>query len=634
MNAEYVFLAIFLPLVASALSLLARGEKAKAWLVVAGALLSAAFATLSYSPSAAGIYAETYSMPWIPGLGLYISLHLDPFSGVMGMLVAWLVFFIVLYSVKYMEGDYRPGWYWFFMGFFATSMMLITYADNLFFLLMGWEGVGLASWALIGHWYKDEEPDVKWVGHPGDRVALVDYFWPPSKAGLRAILTIRLGDAAFLISLAYFFASMGTVELSSLYRLGHALSALGLLPLLFFLMGPLTKSAQFPFTEWLLTAMTGPTSVSALIHAATMVNAGVYLLIITAPIFVRIHGADAYFAAVLALGAATAILSSLIALAIDEFKLVLAGSTAANLGIIAAAAGGAGLLAASGHGGEDILLALLWLALMQIVGHALSKAPLFMGYGAVIHEAGTKYIGGVGRLRGHMPITAVAMWLAMLSLIGTPPFAGFFTKEMSVDVIGEGFNALGLSGLAIAGLIAFLAPLYGLRLLGLTFVHGPEPKEHLHEAHPLMWAPYAVLALSTIGVGAYLAYLYAGRIADLLASPSFLAFLLGFAIGLALYVLRPGMRSRALSPLWRIAYRRFYLPWLYDGLITWIYYNLAQAVYWLVDRGLIDNLYHTALPAAFRAMSSAFRRIQLGVLSWYLLYALVGILIVLVLVLT
>jgi len=631
MSPEYAFLTIFLPLIASVLSLFLPGEKAKAWLVVLGSLLSAVFSVLTYSPPVSGIYTETYSVPWIPQLGIYISLHLDQFSGVMGMLVAWLVFFIVLYSVKYMEGDYRPGWYWFFMGFFATSMLIITYADNLWFLLVGWEGVGLASWALIGHWYKDDEPDVKWVGHPGDRVALVDYSWPPSKAGLRAILTIRIGDSAFLVSLAYIFIALGTVQLSGLFRLGSAASALGLLPLFLFLMGPLTKSAQFPFTEWLLTAMTGPTSVSALIHAATMVNAGVYLLIVTAPIFASVQGAQTYFLAVLIFGALTAILSSIIALTVDEFKLVLAGSTAANLGIIAAATGGAGLLGLSGGGAA--LIALLWIAFMQIVGHAISKAPLFMGYGAVIHESGTKYLGAVGRLGRYMRATSLALWLAMLSLIGTPPFAGFFTKEMAVENISAGFDAVGLSGVLVAGLIAFLAPLYGLRLLGLSLVHGPEPKEHIHEAHPIMWVPYTVLAFAALGVGGYLAYLYADELARLVASPGFLAFLVGFAAALALYVLRPGVRSRALTPLWRIGYRRFYLPWLYDGVLAWVYHNLAHLIYWAVDRGVIDNLYHVALPWAFGKISAAFRRLQTGSLSWYLLYAIAGSLVLILLVL-
>ncbi len=622
---EYVFLAIFLPLIASVLSLFVPKEKGKAWLVVVGAFLSAVFSVLAYAP--AELYARTYAVPWIPQLGLYISVHLDQFSGVMGMLVSWLVFFIVLYSVKYMEGDYRPGWYWFFMGFFATSMLIITYADNLWFLLMGWEGVGLASWALIGHWYKDDEPDVKWVGHPGDRIALVDYFWPPSKAGLRAILTIRTGDSAFLVSLAYIFAALGTVQLSGLLELGPAVSALGLLPLFLFLLGPLTKSAQFPFTEWLLTAMTGPTSVSALIHAATMVNAGVYLLIVTAPVFALVRGAQIYFLAVMVFGALTAVLSSIIALTADEFKLVLAGSTAANLGIIAAAAGGAGLLGLRG----EALLPLLWIAFMQIVGHAISKAPLFMGYGAVIHESGTKYLGAVGRLGRYMKVTAFAMWLAMLSLIGMPPFAGFFTKEMASDNIALGFG--GLSGILVAGLIAFLAPLYGLRLIGLSMVHGPEPKEHIHEAHPIMWVPYTVLSLATIGVGGYLAYLYSDKALELIESPGFLAFLVGLAIALALYVFKPGVRSRALEPLWKIGYRRFYLPWLYDGLVVWIYHNLAHAVYWAVDRGVFDNAYHVALPWIFGRLSAAFRRLQTGNLSWYLLYAIAGALIVVLLVL-
>jgi NADH-quinone oxidoreductase subunit L len=612
---EVVLFTIFTPLIASVISLFVRAEKFKAWIVTLGAFASALLATYVYTSIKPGVY----SVPWISSVGAEIAVRLDHFSLPMGVLVAWLIAAISLYSVKYMEGDYRPGWYWFFFGFFATSMLIIVYADNLWFLLVGWEGVGLASWALIGHWYRDEYD--KWVGKE-EKVFGVPYWWTPSKAGLRAILTVRFGDSFFLVAIALFYVVTGTVSLTALTH-AEALKTLGVVPLLFFALGPFTKSAQFPFHEWLLTAMTGPTSVSALIHAATMVKAGVYVLIVTTPIFLLVPGAELYFWVVAVVGVATALVATIIALTAMEFKLVLAGSTAANLGIIAAAAGAAGLLGLHEH---ELLQGLLFFAFLHIVGHAVSKASLFMGFGAVIHEAGTRFIGEVGRLWRHMKITAVAMALSMLSLVGIPPFVGYITKELALENVFEAGHMYHADWLAPAlYLLLFITPIYGLRLIGLTFVHGKEPEE-VHEAPVLMWLPYTALAVATLALGVYFAVAVKFPLTEAL-----IAVALGFLTGFVLYIWLPGVRSEALRPLWEVAYRRFYLPILYDGVFPLLYVWFSRFIYVVFDKGLFDGLYHSVIPGVVETLSNWARRLITGNLSLYVLYGVVGILITLLL---
>ncbi|MEM4775796.1 MAG: NADH-quinone oxidoreductase subunit L, partial [Pyrobaculum sp.] len=174
---ELIFLTIFAPLFASIASLFSKSEKIKAWSVAAGSFISAAAATQLYFT----VQSAVFQLPWLEPVGAFIEFRIDSLSKTMGVLVTWLIAAIALYSVKYMEGDYRPGWYWFFFGFFATSMLIVVYAGNLWFLLIGWEGVGLASWALIGHWYRDEFD--KWVGKE-EKVMGVPYWWTPSVAGL------------------------------------------------------------------------------------------------------------------------------------------------------------------------------------------------------------------------------------------------------------------------------------------------------------------------------------------------------------------------------------------------------------------------------------------------------------------
>ncbi len=660
---ELLLFAIFAPLILASIGIPFK-ERVKGILTTLGAFIAALIISwLAIN----GTFFEKYSWDWIPDLGLYVSVRFIPYSMIMGLVVSWIIFLIFLYSIKYMEGDYRPGWYWWFMGFFATSMLIIVFAENLLFLLFGWEGVGLASWGLIGHWYRDEEE--YWVGEK-EYVAKTPYWWPPSLAGLRAILTVRLGDAPFMVALAYILVgtapilggpigTLSLVELSEIKTAWINFEYVKLLPLILimFAMGPFTKSAQFPFYEWLLTAMTGPTSVSALIHAATMVKAGVYLLLIFAPIMLDMYmfgepGVLTVFWVFAIIGALTALMTTMISTSAQEFKLVLAGSTAANLGLLTMIVGVGGVLYhyfyAVLHQHElamAVFTFALFAGLAHIMAHACAKASLFLGYGAVIHEIHSRFIRDAGGLGKFMRITYIAMLLAMLSLVGIPPFVGFFTKEAVISpayLIG----CFALTGMLI--LTIFLTPIYGFRLIGLTFLHEPAKERHVEEAHPVMLVPYTILAIAGIVLGIYwylglehtvmhaaIEYLPLHVAHPFHPEPwtmaiSLTALVAGLIIGLYFYIFR-----RFLIPtgiLWKISYHRFYLPVAYDLGLTKLYWYISHGVFKGIDQGFFDNIYHRFFPWLFGKSSILFRRLQYGPVNAYVLYALIGLLLILILV--
>src|SRR5437667_2369069 len=248
---------------------------------VAFTLLSAIFATITAFTIAQG----DYQIAWISSsiFNVNAGVLVDPLSMFLANIVAWISFLIMVYSLQYMKGEFGLTRYWFFMNLFIGNMLLLVLADNLLLMFFGWEGVGLCSYALIGHFYHDE-PD-HWVGIPGGTALGVPQAYPPSHAGMKAFIMTRIGDIALLVAIFLIFAAAGTFNYSQLAtQLGTTgswasnLSDLGLLvpTALLFFGGPIGKSAQFPLQQWLPDAMAGPTSVSALIHAATMVKAGVF----------------------------------------------------------------------------------------------------------------------------------------------------------------------------------------------------------------------------------------------------------------------------------------------------------------------------------------------------------------------
>jgi len=471
---------------------------------VAFALLGAVSAALLI-PSAMFGSVQDVQVNWITSLNIKAGILLDPLSIIMANVVSWVSFLIMVYSLAYMKGDDGLTRYWFFMNFFIGSMLLLVMSDNLLQLFFGWEGVGLCSYALIGHWYKD--PLDKWVGTIGDKSLNVPMAYSPSHAGMKALIVTRIGDIGLLIAIFMIYAYSGTlnfVDLSQNVSWALPLSRVGLLipvALLFF-WGPIGKSAQFPLHEWLPDAMAGPTSVSALIHAATMVTAGVYLAGRAGPMFynsVLQYGQPTFFfEAVAWVGAFTCFMAATQAVVSKELKKLLAYSTISQIGYMMLGIGAGGL--------ASEFLTGLTAGIFHLMTHAIFKAAAFLAAGAILHAVESRYMNDMGGLRQSMKITFATMVIALLALSGVPPLSGFWSKDavISVTVLTGQMPLMLLAWGTVA-----LTFLYSLKVIGLVFIAPKsehvkkleEEGQHVHEAPPLMWVPYLVLALATVAIG-------------------------------------------------------------------------------------------------------------------------------------
>jgi NADH-quinone oxidoreductase subunit L len=506
MNTMVPWLVWILPMVGSLLVIPISRINRKAGDSVAALfpLLAAILAT-AMIPDVLG--GETYDLQvqWIPSLGVKAGVLVDPLSVLMSNVVAWVSFLIVVYSIGYMRSETTLTRYWFFINYFIGNMLLLVLSDNLLQLMFGWEGVGLCSYALIGYWYTDE-PD-KWVGSEGHKTWGVPMAYPPSHAGLKAFVMTRIGDIGLLIAIFIIYTTAGTMNLVELSRnIGWAgdLARTGfLLPTaLLMLWGPIGKSAQMPLHEWLPDAMAGPTTVSALIHAATMVKAGVYLVARMGPIFynaIVTYGQPFTFFEIVAwVGAITAISAAAQAIVAKELKKTLAYSTASQIGymMLAIGVGGVGLQFAAGYAA----------ALFHLMNHAIFKAAAFMAAGAVIHACETRFMDEMGGLRLSMKVTFATMLISLLALSGVPPFSGFWSKDAILAVTWESGQYWLYLIAATAALLTFI---YSLKILGLVFL-GPKSTHmarleqegtKVHEAQPIMYIPYVALAVSTILIG-------------------------------------------------------------------------------------------------------------------------------------
>lgn len=666
MEAVAAAVAVLAPYAAAVLVLLeaALGSRWRllAWTGVAG-VAAAAVAALASLPC--GLHGGCgVSVSWLPGLGVEFSLRVDALSAVVGAVVAVLSLLIALYSVEYI-GEWGAARYWVFYSFFVASMLLLVYADDLVLLFIGWEGTGLSSWALIGFYYDDREE--AWVGDPGRRVLGVPMWFTPTHSALRAISFTRVGDIAMLIGVGVVYAAVGSVSVSGLasgaWGLAAELALRGVAPvwLVLFYLGALAKSAQFPFHEWLVTAMTGPTSVSALIHAATMVKAGVYYALRLTPLVAPALAASAALGGVVSrvygglawLALLTAFSTATMALVARELKLVLAFSTASQLSYMMAAVFAA---AAAGQVGEGVLG-----GLAHLVSHAVFKATLFLVAGAVIHAVHSRYMDDMGGLRRYMPLSFAAFLLAALSLAALPPFSGWWSKDLAVHAIG----LLGSRALAAALATAVLTAFYTARMLYLVFLGKPRFHGEPHEPGPLMLYPYLALGAASLGLGLtwplleHAALLAAAGVEEAPFSPwgvalGTLAAASGFAAGLLLYTRAgpwPGRRLLS-NPLAAALHGFLYDRWLVNALIyrlvvypgAWLARRLARLEE-LLDtavhgglaalgsasaRGLagvearLDRLYHVELVEAAAVASSAAREAQTGDIRDYMTYFMAG----------
>jgi NADH-quinone oxidoreductase subunit L len=413
---------------------------------------------------------------WVPVgvLRVDFGLQVDALSMCFVLLISGVGALIHIYSIGYMKTDPGRRRFFAYLNLFVAAMLLLVLADNYLGLYMGWEGVGLASYLLIGFW--SHKPRA-------------------ATAAKKAFVVNRVGDMGLAIALMVLFASLGSVTFgtvfSSVPAMGQgALTAVGLLLLL----GACGKSAQVPLQSWLGDAMEGPTPVSALIHAATMVTAGVYLIVRSGPIF---NAAPAAQTAVVTVGAVTLLFGAIIGCAKDDIKKALAASTMSQIGYMVLAAG----LGPAGYA----------VAIMHLLTHGFFKAGLFLGAGSVMHamddETDMRRYGG---LRTLLPITFATFGLGYLAIIGVPPFAGYFSKDA---IIEAAFNSGGLKGWLLGGaalLGAGITAFYMTRVMLLTFFGRQrwtkkEEAAHPHESPAVMTGPMIVLAFGSVGAGALLA---------------------------------------------------------------------------------------------------------------------------------
>ena len=371
---------------------------------------------------------------WIPSLGLNAELLWDPLSAMMTLVVTGGGTLIHIYSIGYMHGDPRFGRFFTYLNLFIASMLILVLGANFGVLFIGWELVGLSSYLLISFWF--EKPSA-------------------AAAGKKAFVVNRIGDFGFLIAMMLIFASFGTLDFEYIFELLHdnaafVTTATATAITLLLLVGAAGKSAQLPLYVWLPDAMEGPTPVSALIHAATMVTAGVYMVARTGILFELAPTSQAVVATV---GALTALFAATIAIGQRDIKRVLAYSTISQLGYMFMGVGVLGLVAGVFH----------------LVTHAFFKALLFLGAGSVIHAMGGEQdMAKMGGLRKKIPITFATMVVAWIAISGIPPLAGFWSKDEILAVVygrGGGYMALWIIGIITAGLTAF----YMSRMMFLTF---------------------------------------------------------------------------------------------------------------------------------------------------------------------
>jgi NADH-quinone oxidoreductase subunit L len=549
---------------------------------------------------------------------------IDQLTAVMLIVVTTVSSIVHIYSIGYMHGD--KGYYRFFsyLSLFTFSMLMLVMANNFLQLYFGWEAVGLCSYLLIGFWYEKKSA---------------------SDAGKKAFIVNRFGDFGFGLGVIMVFLTFGTLHYApvfgsvqgiagrTVYILGYELDLITLIALLLFC-GAVGKSAQIPLHVWLPDAMEGPTPVSALIHAATMVTAGVFMVARCNPIF-NLSGIAMDVVAIT--GAITALFAATIALVQRDIKRIIAYSTVSQLGYMFLACGVGAYSAGIFH----------------LYTHAFFKALLFLGAGSVMHAmAGELDIKKMGGLKRYMPVTYWTFLLASLSISGIPGFAGFFSKD---EILWRAYSSGNLGQiLFIIGVItALLTAFYSFRIIYVAF-HGSfrgthEQEHHLHESPKVMTIPLAILAIGaiasgwvgipsllgeTIGIehsdrfGEFLAPVFGGRHLPegshseewLVMALSISAGLLGIIVSAIMYLRKTDLPERigkSFSYIYKILWNKYYVDELYDLIIVRPTLWIANSVIVNVTDGRIIEGIVNGIPAAIGRLSHGLRRFQTGLVHQY-----------------
>lgn len=527
------------------------------------ALSIAAFVTVWPGGSEEAVWHGSLAFGSLGGHPLELSMALDPVSAVMLLVVTIVGACVQVYSLGYMHKDEREGWYFAVLSLFTAAMLLLVLASDLLLAFMAWELMGLCSYLLIGFWYQNEAP---------------------RKASQKAFLTTKVGDLGFLVALFVIFSVVGGFGYEEiLHSLPEwspgALAAAGF-GLVFAAMG---KSAQIPLHVWLPDAMAGPTPASALIHAATMVAAGIYVVARMLPI---VSATPWVATATLYIGTATAFMGGLLACVQHDVKKVLAYSTISQLGF---------MFIALGAGNAEV-------ALFHLVTHAFFKSLLFLGAGVIIHAAHTQDMRMMGGLGKKMPITAGTFTVGTLALAGIVPFSGFFSKDEIIAVLMHDHHYVVL---AVALTSSMLTAFYVARMLFRIFA---DPKQtELHEGHLSMLAPMCVLAAITTVLG-FWSVGFAGFLGGsghwpelAVALPSLGVAAVGLTVGWWMYG-RRGMvvNTRIYKQRFAHAYgaldRKIYFDELYDRFLIRPFFAVADALA-AFDRNVVDGAVNLAVSA-------------------------------------
>ncbi|HEQ79296.1 MAG TPA: NADH-quinone oxidoreductase subunit L [Euryarchaeota archaeon] len=478
----FEMLILALPLFGAALLPLVGflGESAKKWFAVLISAITAGFVfymipkVWSGSP-VGGNYG------WIHQFGIDFTTYVDPIAAVMAAIAAGIGALVIVYSTKYMEGQGGLSRYYVLVLIFIAAMIGLVFTDSLLVLYIFWEIVGLCSYSLIGFYHKDKKA---------------------AKAGMKAFIVTRIGDVGLFFAVMALYLHTGTFSIQELivlvkdpafdWVIATDFGNINVLTLAAFgvLVGAAGKSAQVPLHTWLPDAMEAPTTISALIHAATMVNSGVYLVARTMPLF---EGVNGWLTTVLWLGGITALLAASLAIVEPDLKRVLAYSTVSQLGY---------MFFALGFGTAGVAV-----AMFHLLNHAIFKALLFLGAGSVIHAVGTRNMYEMGGLKNTMKITMITMGLGALALSGIPPLSGFFSKDL---IFHEAMHHSNYIALAVVAIAAVLTLVYTFKMFWLVFVGKPRANQAGHESPLPMTIPLIILAIGAVASWALFDYMTYG----------------------------------------------------------------------------------------------------------------------------
>ncbi len=593
-------------------------------LAVLGSFLLSVFLFVNFK------YQYTVNLfDWISvgSLQIPFSYQIDQLSLLMLLLITGVGTLIHIYSIGYMHHDENVGKFFSFLNLFVFSMLILVLGANFVILFIGWEGVGLCSYLLIGFWNKNTSYN---------------------NAAKKAFIINRVGDLGFLLGIFLMYLTFNSVQYAEVFQeasLGqfgtYGVGVCTAITLLLFV-GAMGKSAQLPLYTWLPDAMAGPTPVSALIHAATMVTAGIYLVLRSNVLFTL---APQTLEVVGIIGLATALFAATIGLAQNDIKKVLAYSTVSQLGYMFLALGVMGYTSSFFH----------------VLTHAFFKALLFLGAGSVIHAMSNEQdMRRMGGLRKALPITFLTMLIGCLAISGIPPFAGFFSKDEILSHVYEHSKVMW----AIGVFTSFLTAFYMFRLLFLTFFGEfrgtEEQRHHLHESPASMTLPLIVLAILSAVGGFMGAPMFVGKhyLADFLApiftysrqilpaafntepehntelmlmGISVLVAVVGIVFAYVLYVARaqrPAEDDAQRSAPENLVYHKYYIDELYDNLIVKPVMALSTGLYKFVENGIIDPIAN-GVGRVTLAGGQLLRNVQTGSVETYLILMVIGIVLIL-----